>query len=131
MLVYRIEDAKGDGPWHVGAVFDYDDAHRCRRAHSAYDPPGPCSYEELGTDLHNTFRNRASDANEFFFGFRSKAQLRRWFRSAVGRRAMKKHGLSLAVFDVDPAHVAQGNWQLAFRRALATRVSTLDLVTLN
>ncbi|RWM84298.1 hypothetical protein [Mesorhizobium sp.] len=131
MHVYRIEHpVSGAGPWQTGAVYNYDSHPRVAYDHSAYDPPGPRTMGEEGTPLAKLF-NYAADCDSYVFGFKSKAQLRRWFRSQAGRRAMQSSGLAvLRVYQVDHKHVARGNWQIAFRATSATPVATLDLVTL-
>ncbi|MER9628915.1 hypothetical protein [Mesorhizobium sp. M0296] len=133
MNVYRIEhpnDASG-GPWQTGAVFRYDGHPRVNGDHSAYDPPGPRSYGEHGTALYALFNECRASYGDFYFGFRSKTQLVRWFKSKAGRQAMQEGGSAvLRVYEVDPQHVVAGNWQIAFRHSAAKPIATLDLATL-
>lgn len=130
MNVFRIEHADdGRGPWATGAVYDYNDAHRCRDYHSAGNQPGPHCRGEYGTPLHKLF-NYSEEYRAFFFGFKSRAQLQRWLKSKAGRRAMRDKGMILRVYQIDRKNVAKGNWQIAFRRDCAVPVNTLDLATL-
>jgi hypothetical protein len=131
--VYRIEHPAfpSEGPWQTGAVSRYDGHPRVDGDHSAYDPPGPRSYGEHGTALFALFNECRASYHDFYFGFRSKTQLVRWFRSKAGREAMQAGGLAvLRVYEVDPEHVVAGNWQVAFRHTAAKPIATLDLATL-
>jgi hypothetical protein len=133
MHVYRIEHPNdaSEGPWQTGAVSRYDGHPRVDGDHSAYDPPGPCSYGEHGTALYALFNECRASYRDFYFGFRSKTQLVRWFKSKAGRLAMQEAGSAvLRVYEVDPQHVAKGNWQVAFRHSAAKPIATLDLATL-
>ena len=124
MLVYRIEDGEGRGPFTTGKSIAYTVGHKCHDGHSAGDPPNP-SNDYHGGDLAERFC-----AGVHYCGFKSKAQLRRWFRSQAGRRALKKEGFHVSVFDIPKKEVLKGHWQIAFRRPAFDVVGKLDLETL-
>jgi hypothetical protein len=130
--VYRIEHAEtGQGPFSCGIRHKYDEAHRCRdRDHSAANPPGPLSYGEHGTALADLYDKRGSEAVSYVFGFESLKQLKGWFRSKLGRRALAQEGMVLATFEVPENAIARGNWQVAFKRSQAYRLANMDLVEL-
>jgi len=128
MHVYRIENAEGCGPWHAGSGRDaYNKNHRCRDdSHSCSEPPGP--FSEYGTPLKAHFD--ATDGAGYLFGFKSRAQLKRWFRSMAGRRAMAKAGFRLSLYEVPASKVVAGKWQVAFDRKAAALRGTMDVATL-
>lgn len=130
MKIYRIEHKISRcGPFNGSATRAYDDNHKCHEDHSSYDPPGPWGLGEQGTELSQVFKAR--DHSTYYFGFRSKAQLKRWFRSAAGRRAMAKEGFVVGLYEAPREVVAKGNWQVAFQRLNASLIRDLDVVTLN
>jgi hypothetical protein len=59
------------------------------------------------------------------FACRSKPQLRMWFRSAKGRKAMQKQGGNMVTYWVPDEHVVHGRYQVVFDYAKATKVSTV------
>jgi hypothetical protein len=130
MQVYRIEHRSGGGAFDYGLAHDHDDNKHHRYGRSAYDHPGPTS--EYGTPLCNLFRgyddegNRLLvDSHDFYFACRSKKQLRSWFGSKPGCRAMAKSGGLMVTYEVPDEHVFMGRTQLAFNGTKATKVSSV------
>lgn len=125
MRVIRFEDASGQGPFTNGHRYRYDDSHRCRDYHTCGERPAPLDNGERGTELYQHFAKAVTYSGPHVFGFRSKAQAKRWFRSIAGRRAMAKLGTIPVVYEVPRDHVLVGNHQVAFVRSEAKLVAKL------
>ena len=101
MLIYRIENSKGIGPYHSKIIYSIESRdmfcwERC---------PGP-------------IEDTIYEANEeFYYGFKSMWQLRRWFNKQV-RKEIVKHSYTTdfyySIYKVDPSHVKIGKKQVAF-----------------
>ncbi|MGV1762783.1 hypothetical protein [Rhizobium rhizogenes] len=122
MLVYRIEHENGQGAFDAGLARLHDD--HTSLGVSAYDHPAPRSYGEQGTPLARLF-GYSDEQQNYYFGCRSKPQLRMWFRSEAGRRAMAAEGGMMVTYDVPEEHLARGRYQVAFRKDHATQVSAV------
>jgi len=129
MLVYRIEDGESRGPFCGRGDFIYDNNHRCHDEHSCQSPPN--ARGEVGTPLGDMWHRGDQYAFQHRFGFRSRAQLKRWFRSKAGRRAMMRNGYKVAVYEVPKDAVWQGKWQVVFNADKATPKETINLETLH
>lgn len=127
VIIYRIERADGSGPFGNGLSTTYDDHKRAGVA-SCYDPPAPYDNRERGSDLHAHAKRQGITG--WHFGFTSKAQIRRWFRSKKGRRAMAEVGGVLSVYEVPSRWLIRGYEQVIFKRSKASRVGFLNLETL-
>lgn len=121
MLIYRIESTSGEGAFGAGLAYEHDDHRKCR--HSAYEHPSPCGVGELGTELQDRWLRGRTD--DYLFGCRSRTQLRSWFRSKPGRRAMAKAGGLMVTYEVPREAVAMGNTQVIFDKTRATKVSSV------
>ena len=67
MLIYRIENSKGIGPYHDGAIHNVKSSDMFYGKHC----PGP-------------FTDNIYQVNkEFYYGFQSMWHLRRWFNKQV------------------------------------------------
>lgn len=124
MLVYRIENELGQGPFTTYAAYVYDD-NKHPRAHSSRNPPGPYS-EDWGK--HKPRCDLGLTCSYGRFGFRSINQLQKWFSSVRGRRAMEEDGSFISVFEVDQMDCWLGKWQLVFHKDRATKVKRLSVV---
>jgi hypothetical protein len=122
VLIYRIEHKNGQGAFDAGLAYDHDD--NSKAGVSSYSHPAPRSFEEDGTPLARLFAYSDEQRN-YIFGCRSKTQLRMWFRSAPGRRAMASNGGLMVTYEVPKTAVAMGRTQVAFRKDQATRVSAV------
>lgn len=126
MLIYRIENERGHGAFDAGLTYEHDDNRHPRCRWSAYDHPGPNSFAERGTPLYDLFAyGIGGRACEYRFGCTSKTQLRSWFRSAPGRRAMAKSGGRMVTYEVPSEAVAKGKTQAAFDPSRATKLSSV------
>lgn len=110
MIVYRVENAVGVGPYASGDACDIWD------------------YAYIDSDRHPGPGGR--DLFEFpltaVFGFTSKAQLRKWFHASE-RRAAEKLGLLVYVYKCDKRDVFRGRQQCAFSREHAACIMTINL----
>ncbi|MDX0260532.1 hypothetical protein GOC60_04815 [Sinorhizobium meliloti] len=121
MLIYRIEDTSGYGAFGAGLAYEHDDHRKCR--HSAYRHPGPSTEDGPMRDLF--VYGRGGNPDDYFFGCKSKSQLRSWFGSIPGRRAMAKAGGVMVTYDVPDDAVVKGRTQIAFVKSRATKVSSV------
>jgi len=124
--VYRVENENGAGAYHGGASCAVRD-YRNRKGCTVYDHPGPWDDDGLSEFWGAT---PTSERNAYHFGFRSKAQLRRWFFSAKMLAALDANGMRLAVYDCPAPAVIHGTRQTIFKRPEATLVERLPLATL-
>ena len=122
MLVYRIEDRNGLGAFHT--LDRFHDRHAFEEGlRTALDHPAAHSGDEQGTELSRYADPRSRVG--FRFGCRSKPQLRMWFRSAAGRKAMADEGGTMVTYWVPDEHVRRGRYQVIFDSRKATKVSTV------
>lgn len=124
MLVYRIENELGQGPFTSYSADEYDN-HKDGRSNSARRPPGPHS-EYWGK--HQPRCDLGWTCSNARYGFRSINQLKKWFTSARGRRAMEADGSFITVLEVDQMDCWLGKWQLVFHKDRATKVKRLSVV---
>jgi hypothetical protein len=111
MLVYRVENADGEGPY---AGFKTTDLSR---HYNTDTHPGP--YYDNIPSVHSYHR----------FGFSSAEKFVSWFNEDE-RASLAGDGYRMSIYDVDPAHVIHGRKQVVFEAAEATLFETLDLITL-
>ncbi|MBD9511932.1 hypothetical protein IB265_34855 [Ensifer sp. ENS10] len=120
MIIYRIEHGEsGRGAFAAGLARTHDEFSGSD--HSAYDHPGPIG--EWDTELHSQYMRGELDSH--YFGCRSKTQLRSWFRSSPGRRAMAKAGGVMVTYEAPREAIAMGRTQLAFDMNRATKLSSV------
>lgn len=129
MRVYRIEDAKGHGPF--GGSYILRQAISAANAGRGWEDEEPCPYRHPGPHDETALRDLdIHEGSPWHFGFRSVAALVRWFDSEAIRVELGKLGAVVAVYEVDPTFVVEGVWQLVFDKPQADRVETLAIPTL-
>jgi hypothetical protein len=113
VLVYRVENEAGEGPYWTG---DADGVGM-----ESQDAPAihPSPYYD-GMGLHFT--------PGMLCGFVSVAQFKRWFYRKEWRRGLAALGYKLMVYEVPPDMVVRGHRQVAFRPAQVRPVTVRDLV---
>ncbi|TCV62293.1 hypothetical protein [Neorhizobium sp. S3-V5DH] len=121
MLVYRIEHTNGEGAFGAGLARIHDRNCHDTYRRAAYDHPGPRS--EYGTPLKSLFDGYGY--YDYLFACQSKTQLRSWFGSRPGRRAMAKAGGVMVTYEVPDDAVAKGKTQVAFLKSRATKLSSV------
>ncbi|PLP55560.1 hypothetical protein CYK37_30185 [Mesorhizobium loti] len=122
MLVYRIEDARGYGPWSgSGTAEAYWDAAEVGT--NPNDHPSP--YVEGGV-LYDAYVRWADGR----FGCSSVEQLRDWFPCPKGREVMRQRGYRAVAYQVEPEALCEGTMQVIFQQHRAQLVKVLDLGTL-
>ena len=114
MQVHRVETRSGDGPYRGDSYESVKDVVY----HHNYD----------GREMHPSpwtdgCYPACSDSDylqsqEFVCGFISEQQLRRWFASDE-RAGLSRHNFVHAVYDVDPQYIAEGDFQIMFRKTMA------------
>lgn len=129
MLIYRIEDEDGGGPYRG------DNSHLNPFGSTSASDRHPLPVDDsllqesirfrMGRDLS------ASDAtwihwssfleSDFIFGFTSIDQMRNWVYKDEWLYTMDKNGFFLSEFNVPKHHVCVGNTQAVFRRKEATK----------
>lgn len=129
MHVYRFENQHGQGPWSGGGRCAYIGVGQPGR--KRIDPSrmnSPCG-EPSNTPCHQQAFNIGMAG--YHCAFATKAQLRRFFGNAKGRKAMEERGgQRLYVFDVPDQDVLRGAHQVIFRKDRAVKVAVLDMETL-
>lgn len=121
MLVYRIEHKDGRGAFGAGLAAIHDQECHVRYRRSAYSHPGPCA--EYDTPLKALFDGPYY--GDYFFGCQSKTQLRSWFGSRPGCRAMTEAGGVMVTYEVPEGAIVKGKTQIAFLMSQATKVSSV------
>lgn len=117
--VYRIENSKGEGPFHKDALAPSGfGMRRCPR-------DMPAGY----TQPHDGHLTRSY--GNCIYGFPTLAQLRKWFWK-YQRDHLKPQGFRVGIYNVPDADDAyqRSHSQVTFIRKKATKVGELDLVTL-
>ena len=122
--VYRIEDRTGSGPWsgeyHVRQACDET---RSRRPGEyplePSDMPGPCDQSE------RAHSDRLEADRNTIFGWRTKGQMRHWFKPAICRALRERGGYVLNEYDVPEATFS--HHQATFKRSTARLVATHKL----
>lgn len=120
MRLYRFEHIEGkpNGPYNSPAEEAYS-VHGDMRSYDRHPSP---SEDGIAWDME--------DRSIYTFGFRSKAQLKRWFSSAEGRCLMEANDCPPWEFECPKEFVLFGKRQVAFIRKKAVRVHQLDPSTL-
>lgn len=115
MLVYRIENAGGIGP------FSTDDD-----ADAAFIAFELCSHG-FSTEQHPlpSLPDGVVDLRPYHFGFNSIEQMMSWFDTNASRRSLEKSGFELSVYETDDYY--EINKQVIFIRNKATKIETLTL----
>ena len=121
MLVYRIEDEKGWGAF-AGLHHEHDIHAADEGVKTAFRHPSAHCGAEAGTALAKW---AYIDGRGMRFACRSKPQLRMWFRSEAGRKAMADDGGVMVTYDVPEQHIIRGRYQLVFDPKHATKLSTV------
>lgn len=123
MLAYRIEDAEGRGPYVTRGLDYYEYAASDRFRNKPMAMPGPVRDSPLlrsGVDCDKTF----------VYAFKSLDDLRRVFKSYEGRKAMKRKGFVVTVYECHPEHYVEGIAQCVFRKEHSKMLHKIDLVKL-
>jgi hypothetical protein len=116
LTIYRVETAEGRGPYVNGTTDLWTDdpylfdgptwPHPCQDT-----PPLPLRY------------------GEDFCGFHSQAQFACWFDEDVADHArMRAAGFAVSVYQVDCADTKMARYQCLFKRELAHKTDTIDIV---
>lgn len=122
MLVYRIENADGEGPFSGSSRDEYMRHGYTKGDVCWYEGPGP--YDDARDTSWETYMN-FSMANKVC-GTPSLATLRRWFRVPEVLGLM---GFKITLWRVADDEVGWFTYQCVFDRARAELVATYDLPT--
>lgn len=111
--VYRIEDRDGAGPWsgckHVSDVMAENPRLRVH----------PSSMPGMLTASEEPHKNAINKNSDVVFGWRTKTQMRRWFKPAMCR-ILRQHGYALSQYEVAEATFTDA--QATFNRSTAVLV---------
>lgn len=112
MVIYRVENDEGKGPYHC--LVAWDDMRSYETC------PAPESDYKWLNDLHccgvyNVFRDK------LVFGFLSRDAAFEWF-GEKGLKTLEKQGLPLKKFEVGHAIVSDSKRQVMFNREQAKEV---------
>ena len=93
-------------------------------------PHGGCDYREPPEPdgetgaLRKLWDDRRVRKSNYYFGFRSLKQYQRWFNTARFRDNLDQVGGELVRYRVPASKVYDGQWQVAFVMASATKVGS-------
>lgn len=129
MLVYRIEDADGEGMYTCNRSSENpipstsSSVHPLPRDDSGlvYAINRKRDYEDISTDVCCFIK----DGN-YIFGFGSTDQLRGWIYRDEWLWRLQRRGFRLAVFDIEDDNVLVGYTQSIFKRSDAKQVSYFE-----
>ena len=110
MLVYRVENGKGEGPYRHGYPEKLGIHYDWRHKADALRYPHP--YND-GIHLPALTVNHS-------FGFKSVGDLHNWFADAF--QALDRYGFRVCTYEVPESDVLMGIKQLAFDSSRAERV---------
>lgn len=129
MLVYRVENAAGGGPYQGN--LQWHPSSENSRSH-----PGPYSDKLLAPHWGQLWTHRRDET--YSFGFMSLDALLEWFYDPSWREHAEAMGYAIAVYEIDPEAeidgflgVYLGTTQLVFRKDRARRASTISLTSLS
>lgn len=106
MIVYRVENSDGVGPYYCNSGEWCDGPH-------TQDTGRPMPYEDIPNSNHDC-KNR--------FGFESMDKLMQWFSTSEMNKLYER-GFRIVTFEVSREHTLIGAKQLIFIRQYATQVS--------
>lgn len=116
MLVYRVENRYGEGP------YVNDNSYNCR-CYDNVDHPEP--YND-GIPIHNGISSkRKYNSNDYKFAFEDTDQLIKWFNDEINK--LIEYGFSCTVYKVHGKRVIKGMKQLAFVYGSAEKVEEIEL----
>lgn len=130
MLVYRIENASGDGPFQAGGSTLYQSVVYGEEVYkdSRYFPySGPAAYEDKwNRPLPDV---PLKEEHLLIYGCSSLDQFHEfWFPDKAGRAAMKEAGFDLVEYSISSEHVWIGETQVIFRKDKSLGFRMLNLV---
>lgn len=106
MIVYRVENWKGEGPYRAGYRTTSLDYLNYRE--STYFHPLP-------------YEDGIEHSNDHFFGFANFVAFYAWFGHTL--RELSMNGCFLCEYEVDDRYVIKGKRQLAFRKDRAKLIN--------
>lgn len=105
MIIYRVENKDGDGPYIKGFTLMWDNSRQSRETN-----PSP----QEDPTLANAIASQGINVSQFRFGFKTLEQLEQWF-SAEELARLK--ALGFEVKQVQAQLVIEGDSQILFKRA--------------
>ena len=112
MRVYRLETEAGEGVFFSDLDYFYDSNHRCRnREHSARDLPPPCMDEALDERWKKLGYYKQQN---YRFAFASIKQMKKFFPSKKGRKALAEAGVILSTYEAKD--YIKGEHQVVFKK---------------
>lgn len=114
MLVYRIQDKDGYGPFSNGF---YATTPKFKRHNT--DQIHPTPFEE-------GLLNPANIDKDYHCGFSSRNRLNKWFAGI--QKELAYGGFVIAVYQVDQQHVKRGQIQLVFRKSKSKLIKTERII---
>ena len=125
MRVFRIEhrvDGGGCYSRHNGWCNDTDAGEG---AYYRYQMSRPGPYY----DANMKSRMDPAECLDYYYGFGSLEQFHKWFDSPIVIAALARHDLVMRIFECEDANVVSGEWQVAFKKALAVEQETIELTS--
>lgn len=127
--VYRVVGESGRG-MYAGNLY-YQSCY-CK-ARDNLHPLAATTHRQPGPYHDAALRDKwqaLDDTEDYFFGFATLYQLKRWICKQAWRQAMHDNGGTIEVFEVPQEYTIRGDCQIVFKMVEARKVSNLRLDTL-
>jgi hypothetical protein len=141
MIVYRVQDYSGAGPWipsHARKHVAFIHAQVCRQGKTRHPSEGPSPWESIPAfiafeEFYDRVRLSRDLKDKFYepwkFGCLSEDQLLDWFTPPM-LFALHDHGYRLFELWVHESYILPGRTQCAFLPCMATRKAVRKLTEL-
>lgn len=120
-LVFRIEDKNGNG------------IYRTEHAHMLYELDDQCfgqahPHPNRDDKLYHHWDNLVlfGDYRNYYFGFSTMEQLRRWMFDKAVNQKLHDAGIVISIYQTEDYYI--GDTQMMFRRSTATLIGKADLI---
>lgn len=121
MLVYRVENSKGKGPWAGQCSIPICDATEWHPNRN----PGPYDDEPIA----RWYRDHTwGDISKYHFGVQNIALYNDWFRTYEQKLALHNSGFSLNQYEVDYRDAVIGDKQVIFRKNCAMFITSISCI---
>lgn len=119
-IVYRLESEDGEGIYQMNRDAEFEDVISPFMMASLRHPRPNKDAGLAG------FWSRTWATSHWYFGFSSKAQMKRWFNSKKARKVFAEKGVQCNLYEVSKDDFRRGVAQAIFVKHRAKLVKTLD-----
>lgn len=123
MIVFRVEDSEGGGPYNGAKAPYWADRERAGINISSTTSNHPLPGDDISgwSDLSIDTRSK------YLFGFASLAELESWFNEKA-RAYYRDLGFKVAKYEVGPRSLKRGGHQVAFNKDRAKLIERTELI---